>query len=263
MAKIYAVANRKGGCAKTTTAGALASGAGRRGLRVLAVDFDPQGNLTQWNAIDASEEDTIYEALHGDVAVQDIIMSGPWYDVVPSYDSLSMAETDFLTKVGRENKLAEVLGQVDDEYDLIIIDTPPALGLLTIMAFTAARDGVLVTSDAGAFATQGMNKLAESLDSVREYYNPGASVIGVIICRVNPQTNIVKVMTDITARFAKEFDAPVYDTVIRASVDIVSCQTLSRDFFDTSKLIKAVADYDQLVDEFLRRENIAVPGAKE
>lgn len=258
MAKIYAVGNRKGGCAKTTTAGAIASGAGRRGLRVLAVDFDPQGNLTQWNGIDASDEDTIYEALHGDVAISDVILSGAHYDLAPAYDSLSLAETDFITVVGRENKLADALRPIEGEYDLIIIDTPPSLGLLTIMAFTAAKDGILVTSDASAFATQGMNKLADSLESVRQYYNPGARVIGVIIGRVNPQTNIAKIMKDITAKFASEFDAPVYETCVRTSVDILTCQTTSQDLFDSSKLIKAVADYDKLVDEFLSREGFEV-----
>lgn len=254
MAKTYAIANRKGGCAKTTTTGALASGSGRRGLKVLAVDFDPQGNLTQWNGFDASEVDTIYEALHGDCGLEDVIVHGEHYDFVPSFDSLSFAETDFLTTVGREEILRETLEQVEDKYDIILIDTPPALGLLTTMAFTAAKNGVLVTSDASAFATQGMNKLASSLDAVQKKLNPGAKVVGIIIGRINPQANIHKVYREITSDFAEVFDAPVYETTIRASVVIVTCQAMCKDIFDESPLVKAVADYDRLVDEFLVRE---------
>lgn len=254
MAKIYVVANRKGGCAKTTTVGALSSGVGRKGYKVLAIDFDPQGNLTQWNRINAENIDTIYEVLHGEVKMSDVVQKGKYYDIVPSWDLLTTAESDFSTRVGREKILSDALVDVEDAYDFIFIDTPPALNLLNMMAFTAAKDGVLITSDASAFATQGMDKLVQTLDAVRKYYNPGCVVKGIIIGRVNLKTNAFKIMRDFTSSFAEVVDAPVYKTCIRSGICVVNSQLASTDLLDEGTINKPIEDYYKLVDEFLERE---------
>ena len=258
MGNIYAIANRKGGCSKTTTCGALASACTRFGFKVLVVDVDPQGNITQWAGFDASGSNTTYEVVMKKCSVREAIVQTPNYDLLPADSTLSRAESELMNTQGREFRLKEALSEIKDEYDLVIIDTPPNLGFLTIASFVAADSGVIVTTDTSVFATKGMQELADTLKDTAMYGNPNARVIGILLTRFNPRLKAMKTMREVTERFGEYFDAPVYDTFIRQSVGVMEAQMESRDIFDLPKLNSAMSDYAEFAKEFLKREGLAV-----
>lgn len=257
MGKIYAVANRKGGCSKTTTCGALASACKRFGYKVLVVDVDPQGNITQWCGFDASDSNTTYEVVMQRCSAKEAIVDVGRYDLLPADSTLSRAESELMNTQGREFRLKEALDEIKDEYDIIIIDTPPNLGFLTIASFVAADGGVIVTSDTSLFATYGMGELSKTLSDTAKYGNPNARVIGILLTRFNPRLNAMKTMRDVTGRFSDFFDAPVYETFIRQSVGVMEAQMESKDLFDLPKLNVAINDYVDFAREFLIKENLA------
>lgn len=257
MGRIYAIANRKGGCSKTTTCGALASACTRFGFKVLVVDMDPQGNITQWAGYDASESNTSYEVVMKTCDIEDAIVETKNYDLLPADSTLSRAESELMNAQGREFRLKEALERIEDNYDLIIIDTPPNLGFLTITSFVAANSGVIVTTDTSPFATKGMQKLADTLADTARYGNPNAKVVGLLITRFNPRLKAMKTMREVTERFGEFFEAPVYDTFIRQSIGVVEAQIDSIDLFDLPKLNAAMNDYADFAKEFLQREGLA------
>lgn len=257
MGRIYAIANRKGGCSKTTTCGALASACNRFGFNVLVVDMDPQGNITQWAGFDASDSNTTYEVVMQKCEIEKAIVKTDHYDLLPADSTLSRAESELMHTQGREFRLKEALERVKDEYDLVIIDTPPNLGFLTITSFVAADSGVIVTSDTSLFATKGMRDLAVTLEDTAKYGNPNARVIGILLTRFNPRLKAMKTMREVTDRFSEYFDAPVYDTFIRQSVGVMEAQMESKDLFDLPKLNSAMSDYVDFAKEFLKKEGLA------
>lgn len=258
MGKIYAIANRKGGCSKTTTCGALASACSRFGFKVLVVDVDPQGNITQWAGFDASESNTTYEVVMKRCDITEAIVERKYYDLLPADSTLSRAESELMNTQGREFRLKEALDKVKDDYDLVIIDTPPNLGFLTIASFVAADSGVIVTTDTSVFATKGMQELADTLEDTARYGNPNARVIGILLTRFNPRLKAMKTMREVTERFGEYFDAPVYDTFIRQSVGVMEAQMESLDIFDLPRLNAAATDYAAFAKEFLKKEGLAL-----
>ena len=268
MAKIYAIANRKGGCSKTTTCGALASASQRMGLRVLVVDTDPQGNITQWSGFDATDANTTYEVMSLKCKASEAIVKRPHYDLLPADKQLNSIEPDLQNTQGREFRLKEALEEVDDNYDVIFIDTPPNLGFLTINSFVAANCGVIVTSDTSVFATKGMADLAEILHGTEKYSNPNAKVIGILLTKFNPRLNAMKTMREVTKKFGEYFDAPIYDTFIRQSVGVMEAQMESTDIFDLPTKNIAASDYAKFAKEFLESqgfelEDLKVPEGKD
>lgn len=259
MGKVYAIANRKGGCSKTTTCGALASACTKFGFKVLVVDIDPQGNITQWAGIDATDSNTSYEVLMKQCEIEDAIIKTEHYDLLPSDSTLSRAESELMNTQGREFRLKEAIEHIKDNYDLIIIDTPPNLGFLTVSSFVAADSGVIVTTDTSVFATKGMADLASTLEDTTRYGNPNARVIGILLTRFNPRLKAMKTMREVTDKFSEYFDAPVYDTFIRQSVGVMEAQMESRDLFDLPKLNAAMSDYAEFAKEFLVKEGLAEP----
>ena len=252
MAKIFAIANRKGGVAKTTTTGALSSGLSRMGYKVLAVDTDPQGNLTKWNGISTEDDNatTIYEVLKGKEPLRNAVVHGKNYDVIPADIYLSNAESELLTITGNELILKKALSSVADEYDFIIIDTPPHLGALTKNAFAAANAGVLVTTDNSRFALEGIGELARTIEAIREFFNPDASVVGILLCKFNIRSNYMRASEEASAAFADYFDAHLFDAHIRQSVAIMECQNECVDLFDITRKNAAIDDYREFVHEF-------------
>ena len=252
MSKIFAIANRKGGVAKTTTTGALASGLGRMGYRVLAVDTDPQGNLTKWNGINTSADDstTIYEVLKGREPLVKAIVKGKYYDVAPADIYLSNAESELLPITGNELILKKALATVTADYDFIIIDTPPHLGALTKNAFAAADSGVLVTTDNSRFAMEGIGELARTISAIKEFFNPKAAVVGILMCKFNKRSNYMRASEEASAAFAEYFDAHLYETHIPQSVAIMECQDDCVDMFDVPRKNPAIEAYRDFVHEF-------------
>ena len=182
-ATITAITNQKGGVGKTTTAAALLSCLSQRGARVLGVDLDPQGSLGFSMGLDIEHCATIYDVFRGVEEPSDVIRSTDVCDILPSNILLSAAELEF-NKPGREFLLKAALSKVSDNYDYILIDTPPALNILTVNAYVAS-DSLIIPMAPEVLSLLGVSQIKETIESVRSYYNSRLQVLGILLNRYN------------------------------------------------------------------------------
>ena len=248
---IVAVANQKGGVGKTTTAQALAAGLAERKYRVLGIDLDPQGNFSTACGAENYNVLTVYEVMKRGADIREAIqhMKGG-YDVVPANIMLAGAEQE-LSQTGKEHRLKEAVSVVAGEYDFIVIDTPPSLGVLTVNAFTCATD-ILIPTTAGIFATAGISQLNETVSSVQKYCNPGVKIRGILFTRFNPRANISRQIKELTEQLSEYISAPVYQTYIRAGVVVEEAQANKADIFNYAGKSTVAEDYQAFIDEFLK-----------
>lgn len=248
---IVAVANQKGGVGKTTTAQALAAGLAERKYRVLGIDLDPQGNFSTACGAENYNVPTVYEVMKRGADIREAIqhMKGG-YDVVPANIMLAGAEQE-LSQTGKEHRLKEAVSVVAGEYDFIVIDTPPSLGVLTVNAFTCATD-ILIPTTAGIFATAGISQLNETVGSVQKYCNPGVKIRGILFTRFNPRANISRQIKELTEQLSEYISAPVYQTYIRAGVVVEEAQANKADIFNYAGKSTVAEDYQAFIDEFLK-----------
>lgn len=248
MAKIIAVSNQKGGVGKTTTAGAVASGLKNKGFRVLAVDLDPQNNLSF--SMGANIEGyTIYHVLKGEIAAYTAVQHTDVTDIIPSNILLSGIELEY-TETGREFLLRDALKSLNRYYDYILIDTPPTLGILTVNAFTAARH-IIVPMLSDIFSLQGITQLNETVKNVRKYCNSRVSILGILLTKYNPRTNLSAEIRGTAEMITADLGIPLFRSFIRSSVAISEAQTLQQNILSYAPKNKAIADYAAFVDELL------------
>ena len=219
LARVIAMCNQKGGVGKTTSSINIAGALSQYGRRVLIVDFDPQGAATVGLGINANAvEDTVYTALFNPrMDVHAVIQHTDFenLDIMPSNIDLSAAEVQLVTEVGREQVLAGVLRQVKDEYDVIIIDCQPSLGLLTVNALTAA-DGVIIPVAAEFFALRGVALLMQSIEKVQSRINPSLEVYGVLVTMFTHTLHCDEVLQ----RIYEAFQGKVFHSVISRSIKL-------------------------------------------
>jgi len=216
-ARIIAMCNQKGGVGKTTTTINLGASLAADGRRVLAVDFDPQGALTAGLAIHAHEGPTVYDLLVGterDIRATIKPSAVPGLDVIPANIDLSAAEVQLVGEVARESILARVLRAVTDEYDVVLIDCQPSLGLLTVNALTAAH-GVLIPLECEYFALRGVALLIETIEKVQERLNPALGLDGILATMYDPRTLHAR---EVMERVVETFGDDVLETVIHRTV---------------------------------------------
>jgi chromosome partitioning protein len=210
MADTIAVLSLKGGTGKTTTVRTLTDAFRRTGLDVLAVDLDPQGNLSDYFDVPPDASPTIADVLSGDAKVKQAAHDG----IIPATPILAEVERSLSGKMGRELILRKALKDARKSYDVVLIDCPPALGLLTVNGLVAA-DWALISSEAQYFALQGVQGALEVIDQAREYYNADLEWLGVVM-------NIADMRTvhsrDAFAQLKEHFGDKVFDTVIRSSI---------------------------------------------
>ena len=252
MGSIISISNQKGGVGKTTTTGALAAAFKKRGKKVLAVDLDPQGNLSFSMGAESEGVPTCYELFKGDATVNAAIQYTEVVDVIPANILLSGAELEF-TGQGREFLLANALRSVREEYDYILIDTPPALSVLTVNAFTAA-DSVIVPMLSDIFSLQGITQLYETVSYVRTYCNPSLRFEGILLTRYAPRTTLAAEVHGTAEMISSELGIPLFHTCIRNSVAVTEAQALQRNLVSYSPHNIAVKDYMALADEILYKE---------
>lgn len=250
---IISVANQKGGVGKTTTSQALYSGLISKGFRVLAIDLDPQSNLSTALGADTSDSvKTIFDVMDGNIkdintTIQKI---GDGY-ILPSNILLSGAEREFIGKMKREELLISPLKKIVDDFDFIIIDTPPSLGVLTINAFVAS-DSIIIPVGADAFSLQGVSQLADTIETVKAFFP--VTIEGILLTRYNGRTCLSQELTKVIETAASQLNTKVYNSRIRASVSIQEAQAQQMDILDYAKT-SAQLDYKNFVDEFLKGLN--------
>src|SRR5271165_98302 len=243
MAHTIAVLSQKGGTGKTTTVRTLADVMRRSGVRTLTVDLDPQGNLSDYFDLPPDAEPTIADVLAGRAGAVEAIHD----DIIPANLSLAEAELMLGGKMGRELTLRRSLATLGDEYELILIDCPPSLGLLTVNALVAA-DRALITAEAQYFALQGVEQAMEVLELAREDLNPELELLGVLLNLADMRTvHSREALVSLKERFGDE----VFETVIRASIAYAESAERATSILDHRPDLGA--DYVALAGEVLER----------
>jgi chromosome partitioning protein len=243
MAETIAVLSQKGGTGKTTTVRTLTDVLRRCGLRVLAVDLDPQGNLSDYFDVPPDAEPTIAEVLTGQAKLKSAIHE----DVVPAALSLAEAELQLAGKMGRELTLKRALRDVGDDFDIVLVDCPPALGLLTVNGLVAA-DRALISAEAQHFALQGVVQVLDMLEVARDLHNEDLDWVGVVL-------NIADMRTvhsrETYATLQQEYGDKVFETTIRQSIAYAESAERGVSILDYRPDLGA--DYLALADELLAR----------
>ena len=255
-----AVINQKGGVGKTTTAANLGAALARAGQRVLLIDLDPQAHLTLHLGIEpAANPLSSYEVLTETAPLAEAILEvGENLWLVPAHTDLVAAESRLLNVVGREVILRDAVAEVRDQYDFLLIDCPPSLGVLTLNALAAATE-VLIPLQPHFLALQGLAKLLETVLLVRARINPDLRVEGVVVCLQEAGTRLAGEVIDDVRRFldaARDRDVPwrearVFDAAIRRTIRLAECPSQGQTIFEYAPRSNAARDYAALADELL------------
>lgn len=252
MSRVISISNQKGGVGKTTTVCSLAAGLKKKGFRVLMIDLDPQGNLGFSVGAETETCATIYDVLKGDVKTQFAIQKSDTADIIISSILLSGIELEF-TNTGREYLLKEALKPILGLYDYIILDTPPALGIITINAFTAS-DTIVVPMLSDIFSLQGIAKLYETVERVKKYCNPSLTISGILLTKFNPRTLLSREIRGTAELIAQDLNIPLFNSYIRSSVVVSEAQSIQQNILDYSPKNNIAKDYLKFTDELLEKE---------
>lgn len=257
MATIIAVANQKGGVGKTTTTANLGAALALRGKRVLLVDLDPQGNLTSAFGLEKDIEQTIAESLldrHVPLPVV-LVQNGSTSEhaetrlaVVPAAVGLASAEAQLMNKLGRELRLRDQLLPLESQYDYVLIDTPPALGVLTINALVAASK-VIIPTEARFFSLQGLQMLEESIEEIL-YLNPRLEVLGILLSKMDRR---LKEERQVATYLRQRWGDRVFSVEVGTNSKILEAGSAGTSVFHYSGADRAVEAYLGLADEVVLR----------
>ncbi len=253
--KIIAFANQKGGVAKTTTTLNVGAGLERLGKKVLFVDLDPQASLTDAVGINPHElsvKETIFAVLRDKVPASDIILETDMgIDIIPSNINLSLADISLGAMLARERLLHDALRKIEG-YDIVLIDCPPALSLLTINAFTAANK-VYIPVQPEMMGVKGVTLLLDSIENMKEHLNPKLEVGGVIVTIYEKSLKVVKECMRI---LDKQFGDTLLTTKIRKNTTLKEAPIFRQSIFEYDDKSNGAQDYKKLVEEIVEREEL-------
>ena len=253
MGKVIAISNQKGGVGKTTTSINLASGLAHVGKKVLLIDFDSQGNATQGlNASQNNSQATIHSVLMEGVPIQQAIVPkmNPRIDIVPANINLAGADLDMdKMEAGKEELLKKAIAPIRDQYDYIIIDCPPSLGLLNTNALTAA-DSILIPVQCEYYALEGLTQLLNTILLTQSVFNRNLTIEGVLLTMLDSRTNLG---VEVTQEVRKYFKDKVYKTVIPRNVKLSEAPSAGLSIFDYDSRSEGAKSYARLAKEVVSR----------
>jgi chromosome partitioning protein len=247
LSHIITVTNQKGGVGKTTTCCSLVSGLHLKGHKVLGIDLDPQGNLGFSLGIDIENGLTIYDLLKGDVTVREVIRSTAYGDVLPSNILLSSAELEF-NRSGREFILQNAIESIKADYDFIIIDTPPALNILTVNAYVTS-DSLIIPMIPEVLSLLGISQLKDTIEVVRKFYNHNLRILGVLLTKYNKHLNLVKEVEELTAAIAEQLETSILNAKIRNNIAVAEAPAHGQSVLSYAPRSNAASDFNSLIKE--------------
>ena len=251
MSAVITVTNQKGGVGKTTTSSALLAGLQQRGYRVLGIDLDPQGSLGFCLGLDIENCATIYDVMKGTVPIRDVITTSECGDILPSNILLSGAEIEF-SRTGREFLLKNALAEVQDEYDYIIVDTPPALNILTVNAYVVS-DGLVIPMAPEILSLLGVAQIRETIDTVRRCYNSRLRVLGILLNKYTHRFLLNREVLDMAGQIAAQLDTRVFSAKIRPSVSVAEAPAHGESVLTYAPSSKPAQDFQALIEEIVRQ----------
>jgi chromosome partitioning protein len=247
LEKIITITNQKGGTGKTTTASALVAGLHQRNARVLGIDLDPQGNLGFSLGLElADNTPTIFDVLKGDIGITAAIVPTEYGDVLPSDITLSASDVEF-TAPRREFLLTQQINLVRSQYDFVVIDTPPSLNLLTVNAYVASTS-LIVPMEAEILSLVGITQLKETIEAVRDSFNPQLEVLGILLNKYNPRLSLSRDVLDMAEQVAQQLDSQVLKPKIRRSVGVAAAPAYGQSVITYKPKSKPAQDLQQVVD---------------
>lgn len=258
MGKIISIANQKGGVGKTTTAINLSTILAKKGKKVLMIDADPQGNATSGVGVDKDVETSVYDLLVNDIEAKDAIQKTEIRNlsICPSNINLAGAEVELVSMMSREYRLKEKLDTIKDDYDYIIIDCPPSLGLITLNSFTAS-DSVLIPVQCEYYALEGLGQLLNTINLVKKHLNKSLQVEGALLTMYDIRTNLSnQVVKEVKGYFGER----VYKTVIPRNVRLSEAPSYGMPISVYDPKSKGAKSYEKFVKEFLKKNEQEVKG---
>lgn len=249
---VIAIANQKGGVGKTTTAINLGSALAEAARRILLVDLDPQANATSGLGIDKRKSGpSIYEALIGQAELTKVVISTGWerFDLASSSIRLAGAEVEMVGLIAREQRLRRIVEPLRANYDLILIDCSPSLGLLTVNALTAA-DGIIIPIQCEYLALEALGQLTDTIALIRDNLNLGLRIVGILMTMFDARTNLAQqVVEDVR----QHFPAEIFETIIPRSVRLSEAPSYGKPILAYDPTSRGAVAYRQLAQELIQR----------
>ncbi len=255
--KILAITNQKGGVGKTTTCVNLAASLASLGKRVLLIDLDPQGNASTGSGIDKAHlKYSIYHVLIGEKTLKEVVVSSEkgGFDIAPSNRDLAGAEVELVNELARENRLKVAISKLDDAYDVVLLDCPPALNLVTVNALTAAN-AVMIPMQCEYYALEGLSDLVNTIKKVRAHLNPTLEIEGLLRTLFDNRNMLAQ---QVSAQLISHFGDKVYKTIIPRNVRLAEAPSYGVPVLSYDKSSKGSVAYLELAHEIITREDLAI-----